>query len=94
MQRRVYSVWQSESSVALVEGLGPPTLANGTVDDPSAQRLWTIEAASREEAMAIHHLRQGWEPYVPRGAARPCSGCGALKYVEGSGECWRCGLRG
>ena len=62
--------------------------------DPGATLLYRIDAATWEEACAVHHLRQGWEPYRPQGAARPCPRCGATYYPEGSGECWRCASAG
>lgn len=31
----------------------------------NAVLLYTIEARSWDEAMAKHHKKQGWEPYVP-----------------------------
>lgn len=54
--------------------------------------MYVIEAATWEEAMAVHHIRQGWEPYDPGGEAAPCpNGCGALYYPQGSGMCRICG---
>lgn len=53
--------------------------------------LYAFEAATWEEACAIHHLRMGFEPYVPAGEAAPCPRCEAWYYPEGSGACWRCG---
>jgi len=60
---------------------------------PDAQLAWEIEAETWEEAMAIHHLRAGFEPYVPAGAPFACPSCGAWTYPAGSGECWKCGSR-
>jgi len=57
-----------------------------------AKLLYQFEAHSHEEAMAIHHLRMGWEPYRPVGSASPCPKCGALRYAQGSAQCWRCGF--
>ena len=56
-----------------------------------ATRLYSIVAESWEEAQAIHHLRQGWAPYVPMGEAAPCPQCATPYYPWGSGDCWRCG---
>jgi hypothetical protein len=36
----------------------------GQLSDAAAL-LYTVIAANWEEAMAVHHLRQGWAPYVP-----------------------------
>ena len=57
----------------------------------SAELLWEFEAATWEEASAIHHLRMGFEPYAPAGSWEPCPKCGAAYYPLGSGQCWRCG---
>ena len=54
--------------------------------------LYEIQAESWEEAMAVHHVRMGWEPYKPLGKAKACPrGCGALYYPDGSGWCRNCG---
>ena len=55
-----------------------------------ATLLYRFEAATFEEANAIHALRMGWAPYSPNGKAAPCPRCGATYYPDGSGECWRC----
>jgi len=57
----------------------------------SAIHLYSVEANSWEEAMAIHHLRMGYAPYKPCGVPEPGLDCGALVYVDGSGQCWQCG---
>lgn len=64
--------------------------ATGLLKD-SAELLWQIEAATLEEALAIYHLRMGFEPYVPQGECQSCPKCTAVFYPEGSGQCWRCG---
>jgi hypothetical protein len=51
---------------------------------------YSFIAHTGEEAMAVHHLRQGWAPYVPMGEAAPCPTCGANYYPNGYGDCWRC----
>ena len=83
-------------------------LANGSVslttaDEAIRQRAiglisaastlaWRFEAATWEEANAIHALRAGWEPYRPVGRPAPCPECGATYDPEGSAQCWQCGL--
>jgi hypothetical protein len=57
----------------------------------AATLSYAIVAESWEEAMAIHHVRQGWAPYVPMGDAVPCPNCASPYYPLGSGGCWRCG---
>ena len=58
---------------------------------PNAELRYRFEAATWEEANAIHALRMGWEPYRPIGAPAPCPECGATHYPEGSTQCWRRG---
>jgi len=55
-----------------------------------AIRLYGFDAATREEASAIHALRMGRAPYQPLGAPAPCPRCGAIYYPSGSAQCWRC----
>jgi hypothetical protein len=90
---RVYEVWQDdggrETTFATVESL--EDLRTKGLLSPNAQFLYRIEAHSQEEAMAIHHLRMGWEPYVPVGESQACPKCGAQFYPESSGQCWKCG---
>ena len=38
----------------------------------AAEFLYRFDAATHEEAMAIHHLRLGYGPYRPVGEPRPC----------------------
>jgi len=55
--------------------------------------LYEFEAATWEEAMAVHHIRMGWRPYVPEGEAEVCPVHGGyvVFYPDGSGTCWKCG---
>lgn len=62
----------------------------GALSD-AATLHYEIIAETFEEAMAIHHLRQGWAPYVPMGEVALCPKCAAPYYPLGSGDCWRCG---
>lgn len=56
---------------------------------PGEVRLDRIAAASWEEAMAIHHIRRGFEPYRPMSSPRACPTCGR-GVVYGEGPCRRC----
>lgn len=56
--------------------------------DPKSELLYRFRAASPEEAMAIHGLRQGWV-YRPFGEGT-CT-CGSVIYA--SGMCWKCGRK-
>ncbi len=56
-----------------------------------AELEYTFDAATFEEALSIHSLRQGHGPYKPIGEPSSCPQCASYVYAEGSGECWRCG---
>ncbi|MCW4238843.1 MAG: hypothetical protein G8D90_04355 [gamma proteobacterium symbiont of Clathrolucina costata] len=54
--------------------------------------LHVVEADTPEEAMAVHHIKMGWEPYKPMGEPQLCpNDCGSYFYPEGSGVCPNCG---
>jgi len=88
----VYTAWASNDGGEIVLNAGEdcPRFADGTPQPNCERLLWRIEAATPEEAHAVHNLRMGWEPYHPMGKPMPCPKCGAV-YPEGSGECWHCG---
>jgi hypothetical protein len=91
--KKIYTAWGLNNETLphmLVGGEDPVTYANGEKDPECEKIFWQIEASTWEEAMAIHHLRQGFEPYKPMGKAEPCPKCGALFYPQGGGECWSC----
>lgn len=87
-----YYAWQ-----VLEEEVGAVTLTvesdyrkfNGDMG-PEPTLLYTIDTPTWEEAMAIHHVRQGFEPYKP-GPPGECPACKSVLYPEGSGVCWKCG---
>ena len=56
-----------------------------------AKVLYTFPAATQDEAMAIHYLRQGLGAYVPTGEYSRCASCGAQSYRLSNAVCWRCG---
>jgi len=41
----------------------------------ATELAWHFEAATWEDANAIHSLRMGWEPYQPPGRPAPCPTC-------------------
>jgi hypothetical protein len=91
--KRLYSAWgkkEKGEADCLIEGEGPPRFANGKLDTSSLDFYFFIEANTWEEAMAIYHLRQGWEPYRTNASPANCPDCGAIYYPEGSAQCWRC----
>jgi len=50
----------------------------------SAELLHRIEADTPEEAHADHHIKMGWEPYVPMGKPQACPNmCGAMFIPRG-----------
>ena len=90
---QTYEAWQDPRDGSVTFGLATDLAAQrakGLVSQ-EARLLYRIDAPTHEEAMAIHHLRMGWEPYRPVGSAQDCSNCGALRYPDGSGQCWQCG---
>ncbi len=89
---RVFTAWRSVDGlqISLVEGEGPPTSANGELQENCDVKLWRIDVGSYEEAMAIRNLRLGYGPYVPQGEAVPCPICDSMHYPEHSGQCWNC----
>lgn len=91
--KRVFTCWGSDKDErphTIMTGEGPPRFMDGSLEPDCEKLFWRIEAATWEEAMAIYHLRQGWEPYQPQGQAEPCTDCGAMHYPDGSGQCWNC----
>jgi hypothetical protein len=89
LMMRTYEAYESESgcSITLVS-----TDSNGRdLLEAEATLLYRFDAATGEEASAIHNLRMGWGDYRPVGKSERCPKCEAWFYPEGSGECWRCG---
>jgi hypothetical protein len=88
-----YSAWKGSNGKGgtLIAGDGPPRFVDGTLMPDCELLLWKFDAATFEEASAIHHLRMGDGGYMAHGNPAPCPKCGAMYYPEGSGECWRCG---
>jgi hypothetical protein len=89
----VYQCWADpeDSSLSLLQlQKVSEHRALGMLSD-RATMLYEFAAATGEEAMAIHCLRQGWAPYLPMGEAAPCPACAASYFPLGYGDCWRCG---
>lgn len=89
-----YEAWhdEQECSITLATSEGIQQQLSLRLLSERAKLLHRIEADTYEEAMAVHHIKMGWEPYVPAGEPRECpKGCGAMFYPEGSGECPNCG---
>jgi hypothetical protein len=90
-----YSSWTGSDGKGrtLVEGVERPRTLNGKHMIDTEVLLWTIQAETWEEASAIHFLRIGHGGYQPHGDVKPCPKCSAMYYPEGSGDCWRCGIK-
>ena len=88
-----FEAWDdpSDQSITLAKSEDIPGLRERALLSSDAYQLYAFEAATFEEANAIHFLRMGWEPYRPEGPGVPCPDCGATYYPQGSGDCWRCG---
>lgn len=64
----------------------------GCVDESWVEVLYTIEAATSEEASAIMNLRMFGEPYIPMGKGSPCYKCkDFVVFPESSCVCANCG---
>jgi hypothetical protein len=82
---RIYEAWRDPDdwSVTLLQaGEADAHRAKGLLG-PAAVLLYRFEAATLEEASAIHALRMGWAPYRPVGAPAECPACGAIYYPRG-----------
>jgi hypothetical protein len=90
--KKAYEGWASKGSVTFTLAQSIPDLRQRGLLEADAKFLHRIEADTFEEALAVHHLRIGREPYRPMGKPAQCpNGCGAYFYPEGSGECPNCG---
>jgi hypothetical protein len=89
----IYEAWEDpdDNSILLATSGEVATHREKNLLGPAAELLYRFEAATWEEANAIHALRMGWEPYRAMGPPAPCPRCGAAYYPEGSAQCWRCG---
>ena len=95
MEKIKYEAWDSEEDGVIAFA---PADAMAREKDrgqlgKNAKLLYTFEAATFEEALAVHHIRMGWEPFKPMGDSEKCPNkCGALYYPRGSSQCWNCGF--
>jgi hypothetical protein len=89
----IYEAWEDPADHSVLLATTDEVAAHRTKNllNAGARLLYRFEAATWEEANAIHALRMGWDPYRPVGAATSCPRCGATYYAQGSGQCWRCG---
>lgn len=92
--KKIFEAWHDEDKCCITfappEGIAEER-ASGDISE-GAVFLYRVEADTFEEAMAVHHIKMGWRPYVPMGEAAECPrGCGAMFYPQSSGECPNCG---
>lgn len=88
----IYECWVDDGVALLPKENVEQHKRQGTLAE-AAIFQYMIRAATWEEAMAIHYLRQGWGTYLPAGAPGTCAQCTAVIYPDGTAECWRCGCR-
>ncbi len=86
-----YEAWQDEKSTTFADEENITQLRGKGLFSGEPKLLHTIMADTPEEASAVHHIKMGWEPYIPQGKPENCPKCGAIYYPEGSGECPNCG---
>ena len=87
---KVYECWKDDEGIALFQADTSPDQIS-VILTHGAQLYYRIYAATWEEAMAIHHLRLGYEPYKPMGKPKRCQKCQiGLIYLDGDSECWYC----
>lgn len=83
------SVWKIEEDNSMQMSLTTAGQPKGGVFQ------YELEAATWEEAMAVYHIRMGWEPYKPGCEPEMCpvhKSLDIVYYPEGSGQCWKCEL--
>jgi hypothetical protein len=64
----IFTAWGPDGIAdTLIRGEGPPLFADGTLMDPGARLIWTIEADSWEAACQRYHELQTARPCQPMG---------------------------
>ena len=91
VMKKAYEGWAENGSVTFTLAENIPDLRRRGLLESDAKFLHRIEADTFEEALAVHYLRTGREPFQPGKPAQCPNGCGAYFYPEGSGECPNCG---
>ncbi len=59
-----YELWHSATENAFTFFPSESSPTQGALE-PDARQLWTVEAATWNEAQAKKHEFLGWEPYIP-----------------------------
>jgi hypothetical protein len=87
-----YEAWQDDNGITLTDEANVKDLKEKNLFFGEPKLLHVILADTPEEAMAVHHIKMGWEPFRPEGNAVLCpKGCGSMVYPKGSGQCPKCG---
>lgn len=87
-----FEAWEDEEGVSFAKKESLQWQQENGLLGKNVKVLHTVEADTHEEAMAVHHIKMGWEPYKPEGEPQLCpNGCGSYYYPRGSGECPKCG---
>jgi len=92
MPQETYEAWKDDEGVTLAPSVSFSKNEFLALLGKNPQFMHSILADSPEEASAVHHIKMGWEPYVPIGSCALCPNqCGSYFYPEGSGVCPKCG---
>ena len=92
--KKKYQAWEASdkgSSCLVPKKCVDKLKSNGTIEK-NASLLHEIAADTWEEAMAVYHVKMGWEPYTPYGEPHECPHCGSIFYPQESSECPLCGI--
>lgn len=92
MARYVFEAWTNEDRTQVAFWPRSAIDLKRSAFSDMVHLLFSIDADSYEEAMAVYYVRMGFDPYKPQGKPVECPNeCGAHYYPEGSGECPICG---
>lgn len=92
MSRYTFELWTNEDGTQQAFWPRESIDSNHPAFSDMVRLVFSIEAATYEEAMAACHIRRGFAPYKPEGIAAECPNhCGAHYYPDGSAECPLCG---
>ncbi|WP_028886195.1 hypothetical protein [Teredinibacter turnerae] len=87
-----YEAWEDEGGIIFSDVQQIQNLKDQNLFDGEMKLLHVVYADTPEEAMAVHHIKMGWEPFRPNGEAALCpNGCGSQFYPKDSGQCPSCG---
>lgn len=90
-KQTTFEAWEDEISVTLSTPENIERKKSLDLFEGQLNFLHTIIADTYEEAMAVHHIKMGWDPYMPQGESSNCPKCNSIYYPKGSGECPKCG---